>query len=122
MGHTTVQSTQSKYSDIDYRRAVKIWELQEALACPSDIDLAHAIDHNVIGNTPFTRRDVRIAKAIFGPSIAGLKGKTVKPTTKMERDNKQLDSDPVILKEYNDIYLSIDVMHVNGIMFQLLFL
>ena len=39
----------------------------------------------------------------------------------MERDDKQLDLDPAILKEYNDIHLSIDVMHVNVIMFLLSF-
>jgi hypothetical protein len=46
------------------------------LACPSDIDLANAVEHNLIGNNPFTRRDIRIAKKIFGPDVPAMKGKT----------------------------------------------
>ena len=89
------------------------------MACPCDVNLAHVIDHNVIGNNLFTRRDVQITKEIFGPSIAAFKGKTVNPTSKTEREDKQYDISPIILKEYKEICLAIDVMHVNRIMFML---
>jgi hypothetical protein len=58
MAHQTVKGESAHFSAINCRRAAKVWELQEVLACPSDIDLANAAEHNVIGNNPFTRRDI----------------------------------------------------------------
>jgi len=78
MAHQTVKGESIHFSAIDCRRAAKVWELQEILGCPSDVDLANAVEHNVIGNNSFTRRDIRIAKKIFGPDVPAMKGKTVK--------------------------------------------
>ena len=47
------------------------------MACPSDYELANAIKHNVIDNNVYTRRDVENTRAIFGPSVPGMKGKMV---------------------------------------------
>jgi hypothetical protein len=117
MAHQTVKGESSHFSAIDCRRAAKIRELQEVLACPSDVDLANAVEHNVIGNNPFTRRDVRIAKKIFGPDVHAMKGKTVKKKSKMPREDEVTDLPSTIIKEYCKVHLSIDVMHVNGIKF-----
>jgi hypothetical protein len=78
MAIQTVKDEQLTFSNIDCTRAEAIRKLQEVFACPSDFDLANAVEHNIIGNNPFTRRDVRIAKHIHGPNVAALKGKTVK--------------------------------------------
>jgi hypothetical protein len=78
IAHQTVKGESAHFSAIDCRRAAKVRELQEVLACPSDIDLANAVEHNVIGNNPFTRRDIRIAKKIFGLDVPAKEGKTVK--------------------------------------------
>ena len=40
--------------------------------------LANAIENNVIGHNLFTQMDIKIANIIFGHSVPGLKGKTVK--------------------------------------------
>jgi hypothetical protein len=117
MAHQTVKGESAHYSAIDCRRAAKIRELQEALACPSDFDLANAVEHNVIGNNPFTRRDVRIAKIILGPDVPAMKGKTVKRKSKMPREDEITDIPPAIISEYTKVHLAIDVMHVNGIKF-----
>ena len=121
MAVQTVKDEQSKFSNIDCTRAEAVRKLQEVLACPSDYDLANAVENNVIGNTPFTRRDVRIAKQIYGPDVAALKGKTVKQQSKMPREDESKDIPPYIAKEYHDVHLSIDVMHVNGITFLISF-
>jgi hypothetical protein len=121
MAIQTVKDEQSKFSNIDCTRAEAIRKLQEVLACPSDFDLANAVEHNVIGNNPFTRRDVRIAKQIYGPDVAALKGKTVKQQRKMPREDEANDTPPLIAKEYCDVYLSLDVMHVNGVSFLMSF-
>jgi hypothetical protein len=117
MAHQTVKGESAHFSSIDCRRAAKIRDLQEALACPSDVDLANAVEHNIIGNNPFTRRDVRIAKKIFGPDVPAMKGKTVKQNSKMPREDEITDLPTSIIKEYANVHLSIDVMHVNGIKF-----
>jgi hypothetical protein len=117
LAHQTVKGESAHFSGIDCRRATKVRDLQEALACPSDVDLANAIEHNVIGNNPFTRRDVRIAKKIFGPDIPAMKGKTVKRKSKMPRADDITDIPSNIIKEYSSVHLSIDIMHVNGIKF-----
>jgi hypothetical protein len=117
LAHQTVKNESAHFSAIDCRRAAKVRALQEALACPSDVDLANAIEHNVIGNNPFTRRDVRIAKKLFGPDIPAMKGKTVKKKSKMPREDEISDIPSNIIKEYSNVHLSIDVMHVNGIKF-----
>ena len=119
LAHQTVKENKSKYSDLDYKRAVKIRELQESLGFPSDKDLAHAIEYNVLGNTPFTRRDVRIAKEIFGPSIAAIKGKSVLRTSKIQREDTKCFLSPSILKEYQEVFLAMDVVYVNKIPFLL---
>jgi hypothetical protein len=91
MAHQTVEGESAQFSAIDCRRASKIRDLQEALACPSDVDLANAVEHNVIGNNPFTRRDVRIAKKLFGPDVHAMKGKTVKRKSKMPQEDNITD-------------------------------
>jgi hypothetical protein len=121
MAHQTVKGESAHFSAIDCRRAAKVRDLQEALACPSDFDLGNAIEHNVIGNNPFTRRDVRIAKKIFGPDVPSMKGKTVKRKSKMPREDDISDIPPMIMKEYSEVQLSIDIMHVNGIKFLISF-
>jgi hypothetical protein len=117
LAHQTVKGESAHFSAIDCRRAAKVRELQEILACPSDIDLANAVEHNVIGNNPFTRRDVRIAKKVFGPDVPAMKAKTVKRKSKMPREDEISDLPSNIIKEYSKVHLSIDVMHVNGIKF-----
>jgi hypothetical protein len=105
MAHQTVKGESAHFSAIDCRRATKVRELQEALACPSDVDMANAIEHNVIGNNPFTRRDVCIAKKIFGPDVPAMKGKTVKNKSKMPREDDISDLPSIIIKEYSKIHL-----------------
>jgi hypothetical protein len=60
---------------------------------------------------------VCIARKIFGPDVPATKGKTVKRKRKMPREDNISDIPPNIIKEYSDVHLSIDTMHVNGIKF-----
>jgi hypothetical protein len=93
------------FLQIDCRRAAKVHDLQEVLACPSDVDLANAVEHNVISNNPFTRRDIRIARKIYGPDVPAMKGKTVKRKRKMPREDDVSDIPPNITKEYSKVYI-----------------
>ena len=46
----TTEGRKEEYSSLDCTRARKLRELQHVLACPSDNDLANAIENNVIGH------------------------------------------------------------------------
>jgi hypothetical protein len=117
MTHQTVKGESAHFSAIYCRRAAKIPDLQEILGCPSDVDLANAVEHSVIGNNPFTGRDVRISKKILGPDVPAMEGKTVKRKSKMPREDEISDLPSNIIKEYSNVHLSMDIMHVNGIKF-----
>ena len=92
-------------------------EMQQVLASPSDYNLANAIKNNVVGSTPFTRRDVRIANIIHSCDVVGMKGKTTKKPSKMPDPDEIRDVPQHIFKNYSKVSLYIDVIHVNGIMF-----
>ena len=89
--HSTVEGEGSKFSNINQTRAKAVRELQEVLASPSDYDLANAVKNNIVGSTPFTRRDIRIATVIHGRNVAALKGKTTKSPSKMPNPDKITD-------------------------------
>ena len=40
--------------------------------------ILHAVDNNILQNTPILREDVRMAEDIYGPRIPHLKGKAVR--------------------------------------------
>ena len=117
--HATVEDNEERFSTIDQTRAKAVREMQEVLASPSNYDLANAIENNVVGSTPFTRRDVQIASIIHGADVAGMKGKLVKKPSKMKNPDKVRDISQHIVKNYSKVSLYIDAMHVNSIMFLL---
>ena len=61
------------------------------MASPNDYDLANAVENNVIGSTPFTRQDIRIAIAIHRHDTAALKGKYTKKPSKMPNPDEVRD-------------------------------
>ena len=117
MSAVIIDGQEQYFSTLDCTRAKSLRKLQHILACLSDYDLAHAIKHNVIGNNTYTRRDVGNARAIVGPSVQGLKGKTFKIKSKLPREDEPIDVPPTIACRYKNITLSIDVMQVNKIPF-----
>lgn len=98
---------------LDCNRSRVLHWLQHIFVCPSDKDTCNAIENNVIGNNPFTRRDVRNTKTILGPRMTRLKGKTVKQKSKLSREDNPINIPPNIAKRYCNLTLSINVMHVN---------
>ena len=83
MTFITVKGRKEEHSSLDYSRAKKLRELQHMLVCPSNNSLASAIENNVIVHNSFAQRDIKIAKNIFGPSVPGLKRKTVNQKSKL---------------------------------------
>ena len=115
--HLTVEGERNKFSYIHQTCTRAVCELQEVLASPSDFDLTNTIENNIIGSTPFTRRDAEIATAMHGRGVAGMKGEITKKLSKMPNPNEVRDILSYIVKNYSEVNLYIDVMYVNGIMF-----
>ena len=80
------------------------------LASLSDYGLANAVENDVVGSTPFTRRDIRIATTIQGQDVAVLKSKTTKKPIKMLSINKVRDIASYMVKYYSRVSLYIDVI------------
>ena len=74
--------------------------IQQAMGFISTKDLLKAIDNNVIKNCATTRRDVRIAKDIYGPDQPSIKGKTKRRGVEHVREDKICDVPEHIIKTY----------------------
>ena len=61
--------------------------LQAGLAFPSNADMKWAIQSNLIKDCPVTVKDMGMAIKVWGPSIAMLKGKTVRMTPPVVRQD-----------------------------------
>ena len=112
----TVKDRKVMFSEADRRRAEAVQNLQSRLGHPSDVDLANAMEYNVLGPCNFNRRDIRIAHKIFGPCAAALKGKTTNSKSKMEVQEEVTNDVPdELLKEYKDVHIDVNIMYVNKI-------
>jgi hypothetical protein len=111
---TTVDGQSKSYSDLDVRRATLARNIQNRLVLPSDVEFANSLENGTIPECGINRRDIRIAKAIFGPNFNSLEGKTVQRKSKLARSDEVLDLPNHIVDKYTSVTLGIDVMHVNG--------
>ena len=112
----TVKENKTKFSNLDHRRAVKARKFQDIVNVPTR-ELLRVIDNKLMPNCPVTRDDVKVANAIFGPSIVGLKGKTVRRTEPHVREGEVQSMPPEIMAKYKNVTLGGDVMFVNKIRF-----
>jgi hypothetical protein len=111
---TTVEGQSKSYSDLDMRRATLARDIQNHLVLPSDVDFANSLENGAIPECGINRRDIRIAKEIFGPSGNSLEGKSVQRKSKLARSDEVMDLPRSIIDKYMSVTLGIDVMHVNG--------
>lgn len=75
----------------------------------------------MIGNTPYNRRDLRIANNIYGRSVSSLKGKSTKQKSKLPREDETSDLPPHIVEHYKEVHLGIDIFFVNQMPFMFTF-
>ena len=116
-----MQSNETKFLALDQQRAEMVRQLQEALTYPSDNDFAHALEHNLIGNTPYNRREINIANKIYGPSMNSLKGKLTKRKSKLPREDEKSKLPSYIIENYQNIHIGIDIFFVNQMPFMFAF-
>ena len=110
----TVADNMSLYTKRQIASANNARDLQAGLAYPSVSDLKWIVKSNMLKDNPVTSQDVDIALKIWGPSVALLKGKTVRRKAPVVRQDIV-----VVPKEIRQVHkrvtLSIDIFFVNGV-------
>ena len=114
-----VNTIADNYEGFTKREVVKAHEarrFQRMIGCPSDRDYQGMVREKLIANCPVTVSDVQHANQIFGPDLAGLRGKTVR----RKPDHVTIDYVEVprdFLDRHRNVTLTADVMFVNGLPF-----
>ena len=112
----TVENKRLNYSNRDYSQAVLAQNLQQTIGHPSLKSFLKIIDNNLLKNCSITRRDIMIAKDIFGPDVGDLKGKTVRNSPAPVKVPVTSIPEP-IMSHYRNVVLASDIMFVNKVAF-----
>jgi hypothetical protein len=70
------------YTKLHLEAAAKAKDLYASLTYPSEADFKWLLRSNQIKYCPLIVRDAEVAFKVWGPSISGLKGKTICKTPK----------------------------------------
>ena len=81
------------YSAEERKRAREVKNIHDIMGHPHDAALGILFDSGCIQGCPYTSRDIRIMRKIYGPCVPCVKGKTVAPSPRPVI-NKWLASDP----------------------------
>ena len=112
----TVESNMSLFTKRQIHGAKVARNLQAGLVFPSNADMKWAIQSNLIKDCPVTVKDMGTAIKVWGPSIAMLKGKMVRTTPLMVRQDV-IEIPKEIRELHKDVTLAIDIFFVNKIPF-----
>jgi hypothetical protein len=73
----TVQGNYKRYTKLEVLKAKEAQQGQALIGSPSKKDYRGMVSSNLISNCPFLTTKVTNARAIFGPDLASIGGKTV---------------------------------------------
>ncbi len=104
----TVESNMSLFTNRQIHSANLARNLQAGSAFPSNADMKWAIQSNLIKDCPVTVKDMGTVIKVWGPSIAMLKGKTVRTTPPVVRHDV-IEIPKEISKLHKDVTLAIDI-------------
>ncbi len=100
--------------EVEEARAVR--EAQGMIGHPTDWDFLGMLRANYIFNCPVTETAVKNANQIFGPDLAGVRGRTVRRPPKAVRTDF-VHIPHAIIDRYWLVVLTADIMFVNGVPF-----
>ena len=113
---STVANNMEGFTKRDVAKAHAARRLQGMIGHPSDQDFTGLVREKLLANCPVTVSNVANAKSIFGPDIAGLRGKTVRHSpTHVYTAYVAIPKD--FLSAHRNVTLTVDVMFVNGLPF-----
>jgi hypothetical protein len=83
---------------------------------PTDREFRKMVSKRLIPNCPITVKSFDESKSIFGPDLAGVRGRTTR--RKPEHVHVEYISIPrSIVDRYQEVILAVDVMFVDGVPF-----
>ena len=109
-----VKDNKKNFTNNDFLQAIRAWELQVTVRCPSDKDFIKILKARSLPNSPVTPQDVIIVNKLFGPDIGALKGKTTHHGPPIVDSPVSVDI-TFILKYYGKVTLCIDLMYINKV-------
>jgi hypothetical protein len=111
-----VAENKSKYTNLDYLRAVEARRLQWTIGHPNTRHFIKIVESNELPDCPVTREDILAAEHIFGKDGGSLKAKTVRKASLPIRA-MVMQIPPSIMERYRTVVLMVDVMFVNKLPF-----
>ncbi len=112
----TVWGNMEGFTWREVKEACAAREVQAMVGHPTDWDFLRMVRANYILNCPVKETAVRNAKSIFGPDLAGVRGRTVRrPPEAVRTDFVHVPC--AILERHRLVVLTTNVMFVNGVPF-----
>ena len=112
----TVRSNYKGFTKKDIKSAKEARQLQDMIGRPSDKDYGGMVSSNMIKNCPIDSTDVSDARAIFGPYLASVRGKTVQRKPKLIVE-EYVAVPKELVSQHKNISMAADVFFVNDIAF-----
>ena len=113
----TVTERKEHYTQREIQAANQGHRFQNIIMRPGDRELMD-VSIEYLPNCPVTRRDIHIAKDIYGPNLGSLKGKTIRQT--LPHVPSGVDPIPYeLLKRHPGVTIIVDIFFINNIPFLL---
>jgi hypothetical protein len=107
----SVAENKIPYTKREQARALLARKIQNMIGHPSIKDFKQIVaSGNMLPNCPISLRDIIAAESIFGPSIACLKGKTVRRSSPTVAHFEAEPVPPDILERHRDVTLCLDII------------
>ena len=112
----TIREKFEGYTDREVKDAKLARWVQSMVPHPSDVDFQRMVSASLLSDCPVNEIDASNYVTIFGPNLAGVRGKTVR--WKPERVDMEIVRIPrYFYALHHFVTLTADVMFVNGIQF-----
>ena len=112
----TVVDRESTFTKRQTQDAKAARVLQMTIGFPTDQDFKTMVTTGLLKNCPITSENIEVANAIYGPSVAGLKGRTTR-SKPMRLKHNLIPVPPSITEDQKKVTICADVMYVNRLPF-----
>ena len=113
----TVQGNMEGFTKREVEEARKAREAQGMLRHPTDRNFLGMVCGGMISNCPVTPTAVQNAHRIFGPDLAGIRGRTVRRHLDSVTTTNCVQIPRVILEWHQLVTVAVDIMFVNRVPF-----
>ena len=114
---STVYENEKQFTNREIKAAKMALELYYEIGRPSEKVFLHALENNIIRDSPITATDAKRGFAIYGKDVANIKGKTKRSNPEHVQNLKLIALPEYIMKWHRDVTLCIDIFYVNKLPF-----